>query len=120
GVLRLDAVAHLAHARLLGRGILAAAPGLADGLRGLVAQSLEVLDLLDDAAALGVAGEDLVEELSAALVGERGGDGVGLIADQLDVQHWVRAPGVRRFRRERASRPRRARSSPPCRRRRGR
>ena len=58
-------------ARHLGGGVLAAAPGLADGLRGAIALGLELLGLADEAAALGVEGDDLPDVLGAALVGER-------------------------------------------------
>ena len=48
---------------------------------------LEVLGLLDQPAALGVAGEDLLDEVGAALVGERALDRLGLLADQPEVEH---------------------------------
>ena len=115
GVERLDAIAHLAHTRLLGAGILAGLARAPDGLGGRVALGLEVVRLLDEATPLDVLGEDLRDELGAALLGERPLHLVGPLPDQPQVEH---GPTV--FRRGRRSRPRRERSSRPCRRRRGR
>src|SRR5258705_3730600 len=87
GVEGLDALADLAHARLLGSGVLAAALGLADRLGGFVAQRLEIVALADEPAALGVEDEQLVDELGAALGRESAAYRFGLVADQPDVKH---------------------------------
>src|SRR5262249_4210148 len=52
-VQRLDAIADLAHARLLGRRVLPPALGLPDGLRGAIPQRLEILGLLEETTARG-------------------------------------------------------------------
>src|SRR5204862_2563964 len=84
---RLDAIGHLAHLRHLGGRVLALAPGLADRFGGAVAQRLEVFGLLDEAAAVGVAGEDLPDELRAALFRERALDLFRVVADQPEIEH---------------------------------
>ena len=93
-----------------------AALGFAHFLGDAITLGVEVFDQSDEAAAFGVALEDLADQAAAALVGERPLDRFGLIADQLEVQHGR----ARRFRRGRRSRPRPARSSPRGRRRRDR
>ena len=87
GLERLDPLAHLPHARLLGGGVLAAALGLADRLRGLVAERLQFLALAEETPALGILREDRPDQLGAATVRQASLDGLGILADQLDVQH---------------------------------
>src|SRR5438132_1174761 len=66
-------------------------------------------------AALDVLGEDLRDELGAALLGERTLDLVGSLANEPQIEH-----GTTGLRPGWCFRPRRWRSSRPCRRRRGR
>ena len=115
GVERLDPVADLAHAHLLGGRVLTRLLRAADRLGGHVALGLEVLDLLEEPPALDVPGEDLRDELGAALVGERALHLVGPLADEPEIEH--RTTGLRPGW---SFRPRRGRSSRPCRRRRDR
>ena len=111
----LDALADLAHARLFGAGVLAAALGLADQLGGLVAEGFEVFALADEPTALGVELDQLRDEVRAAFDGEPTAHRIGLLADQPDVKH-----GVTGLRPARGSPNRRARPSRPGRRPRGR
>ena len=115
GIEGLDAVADLAHPRLFGAGVLTRLLRAADRLGGGVALGLEVLDLFQEPAALDVLGEDLRDELGAALLGERALDLVGSLANEPQIEH-----GTTGLRPGWCFRPRRWRSSRPCRRRRGR
>src|SRR5215831_14672303 len=93
--------------------VLTPALGQADGLRGLVAEGLEVLALADEPAALGIELDQLGDEIRAPLRGQRAADRIGLLADQPDVKHDAtglrparcspsrRAPPSRRGRRRR-------------------
>ena len=115
GVERLDTLAHLAHAGLLGAGVLTPALGLADRLGGFVAQGLEVFALADEPTALGVEGDHLGDELGTTLVREPTPHRLGLLADLPDVKH-----GATGLRPARCSPTRPARPSRPDRRLRGR
>src|SRR5262249_49826880 len=86
---RLDAIAVLAHARLLGRRVLPPALGLPDGLRGAIPQRLEILGLLEETTARGVGAEQFLDEdgRASAASGETLGNGVWLLADEPQVQH---------------------------------
>src|SRR5262249_45995218 len=84
---RLDAVADLAPPRLLGGRILAAALGLADRLRSLVAQGLEILALAHEPAALAVERDQRLDQLGASAVREGALHRLRILADQPDVQH---------------------------------
>src|SRR5262249_57395743 len=84
---RFDPLAALAHGGLLGPGVLTPALGQADGLRGFVAEGLEVFALTDEPAALGIELDQLGDEVRAPLRGQRAADRIGLLADQPDVKH---------------------------------
>ena len=87
GVERLDPLADLAHARLLGARILAASLGAADGLGSNVALGLQIIRLFYQAAALGIAGDDVGDQFGAALLGERTLDVVGMLPDEPQIEH---------------------------------
>src|SRR5262249_59401958 len=78
----LDAVADFAHTRLLGAGVLSRLACAANRLGCGVAPRLEIVGLFDETAPLDVLGEDLGNELRAALVRERTLNLVGPLADQ--------------------------------------
>ena len=97
GELRLDAAevgfegrdlvadrAHFGFARVAFGWVAHAADFLADGIAG----SAECFALGEDFAALHVEGEDGVERIGiAAAGGEHGADGVGFLADEVNVEH---------------------------------
>src|SRR6185369_13145994 len=82
---RLDAIADPAHLRAQ---ILRHASLVLRELGGCsVPEGLEVVGSLDQAASLGVALDDGLDELAATLVGERAPDRVWLLADEAKIQH---------------------------------
>src|SRR5207249_3819771 len=56
-------------------------------LRGTIVAGLQLFGVVDQAAALGVAGEDILHELGAAPVGKPARDRLGILTDQPEVQH---------------------------------
>src|SRR3989441_1044746 len=56
-------------------------------LRGTIVRGLQLFGFVDQAASLGVAGEEVLHQLGAAPVGQPARDRLGILTDQPEVQH---------------------------------